>query len=166
MSFKVTRNDFITDKEFQEHQQRMQEMAAGELQHNIRMLRDIRNQKIETPCQTFYNMKKSIPLSVFIQVYPFNELVECCSSFNLPELKELETLYNTLDPEYKQNYVDSFNRLQQIIRQLTHAEEVWKARLMYHRGGGKKKYFSKQHSLRRKKSRRNKSRRKNKSRRN
>ena len=51
-------------------------------------------------------------------------------------------------------------------RPLTHAEEVWKARLMYHRGGGKKKYFSKQHSLRRKKSRRNKSRRKNKSRRN
>ena len=45
-----------------------------------------------------------------------------------------------------------------------HEKEVWKARLRFHRGGGKKKYFSKQYSLRRNKlHRKNKSRRKNKS---
>lgn len=115
MSFEVTRNDFSTDEEFQEYQQRMQEMAADELQHNIQMLQDIRNQETETPCQTFYKMKKSIPLSVFIQVYPFNELVDCASGFNLPELKELEMLYDTLEQDDEQFYIDSFNRLQQII---------------------------------------------------
>jgi len=46
MSFRVTRNDFSTDEEFEKHQQRMKEMAADELQHNIRMLQDIRNQEI------------------------------------------------------------------------------------------------------------------------
>jgi len=61
-------------------------------------------------------MKESIPLSVFIQVYPFNELVDCGSGFDLPELMQLETLYNTLEQEDKQFYIDSFNRLQQIIR--------------------------------------------------
>ena len=115
MSFEVTRIDFSSDKEFEEYQQRMKEMAADELKHNIRMLQDIRNQEIETPCQTFYKMKKSIPLSVFIQVYPFNELVDCGSGFDLPELMELETLYNTLEQKDKQFYIDSFNRLQQII---------------------------------------------------
>ena len=115
MSFRVTRNDFSTDEEFEKHQQRMKEMAADELQHNIRMLQDIRNQEIETPCQTFYKMKKSIPLSVFIQVYPFNELVDCGSGFDLPELKELEMLYDTLEQDDEQFYIDSFNRLQQII---------------------------------------------------
>jgi len=140
MSIKVTRNDFSTDEEFQEHQQRMQEMAASELLFNIQMLQSIRNKNTETPCQTFYKMRNSIPLSVFIKVYPFNELVECGSGFNLPELKKLETLYDTLDPEYKQIYVDSFNRLQRIIRQQqqTRSGEVWNARLMYHRGGGRK----------------------------
>lgn len=115
MSIEVTRNDFSTDEEFQEHQQRMQEMAASELLFNIQMLQSIRREKTETLCQTFYNMRNSIPLSVFIQVYPFNELVECGSGFNLPELKELKTLYDTLDPESKRIHVDSFNRLQQII---------------------------------------------------
>ena len=44
-----------------------------------------------------------------------------------------------------------------------HEKEVWDARLRYHRGGGKKKYFFKKRSLRKNKT---KSRRKNKSRRN
>ena len=56
-----------------EEQQRMQEMAARELQFNINMLQDIRkNRPQETPCQTFYKLKKGIPLSLFMEVYPFN----------------------------------------------------------------------------------------------
>ena len=54
-----------------EEQQRLQEMAASELQFNIQMLEAIRKSQQETPCQTFYKMKKSIPLSTFLEVYPF-----------------------------------------------------------------------------------------------
>ena len=102
----------VTDKKYQ---QLMQETAAVQYEYNIKMLQDIRKKGTETPCQTFYRLNKSIPLSVFIKVYPFNELVDCGSGFNLPELKELETLYDTLEQEDEQFYIDSFNRLQEII---------------------------------------------------
>ena len=100
-----------------EEQQRMQEMAARELQFNINMLQDIRkNRPQETPCQTFYKLKKGIPLSLFMEVYPFNELVDCGSKFQLEELKELKRLYSTLLNQSDQEfYFDSFRRLQQLI---------------------------------------------------
>jgi len=98
-----------------EEQQRLQEMAASELQSNIQMLEAIRNSQQETPCQTFYKMKKSIPLSTFLEVYPFNELVDCGLELNLEELMELKRLYSTLEQSDQQFYVDSFRRLQQLI---------------------------------------------------
>lgn len=117
MSIEVNRYDFNTDEEFAEHQQRMQEMEASELAYNIKMLQDIRkNQPRETPCQTFYKLKKGILLSLFIEVYPFNELVDC--KFNLPELLELKRLYSTLEQSDQQFYIDSFRRLQQLINSI------------------------------------------------
>ena len=99
-----------------EEQQRMQEMAARELQYNIKELQDSRkNRPQETPCQTFYKLKKGIPLSLFIRVYPFNELVDCCSNFQLEELKELDRLYSMFEESDQQFYIDSFRRLQQMI---------------------------------------------------
>ena len=90
-------------------------MAASELQFNIQMLEAIRKSQRETPCQTFYKMKKSIPLSIFLEVYPFNELVDCGLELNLEDLMELKRLYSTLEQSDQQFYVDSFRRLQQLI---------------------------------------------------
>lgn len=99
-----------------EEQQRLQEMAASELQFNIQMLQDIRkNQPQETPCRTFYMFKKDIPLSIFLEVYPFNELVDCGLKLNLEELMELQRLYLTFEQIDQEFYVDSFRRLQQLI---------------------------------------------------
>jgi hypothetical protein len=99
----------------EQQQQRLQEMAASELQFNIQMLEAIRKSQQETPCQTFYKMKKSIPLSTFLEVYPFNELVDCSLELNLEDLMELKRLYSTLEQSDQQFYVDSFRRLQQLI---------------------------------------------------
>ena len=119
MSIKVTRDDFSTDEEFAEYEQQMQEMAARELAYNIKMLQDIRmNRPQETPCQTFYKLKKGIPLSLFMEVYPFNELVDCGSNFQLEELMELKRLYSTLDQNDQEFYFDSFNRLQEVINSI------------------------------------------------
>ena len=101
-----------------EEQQRLQKMAASELQFNIQMLEAIRKSQRETPCQTFYKMKKSIPLSIFLEVYPFNELVDCGLELNLEDLMELKRLYSTLEQSDQQFYVDSFRRLQQLISSL------------------------------------------------
>ena len=102
-----------------EEQQHMQEMAARELAYNIKMLQDIRmNRPQETPCQTFYKLKKGAPLSLFIEVYPFNELVDCGSNFQLEELMELKRLYSTLDRNDREFYIDSFRRLQQLINSI------------------------------------------------
>lgn len=99
-----------------EEKQRMKEMAANELQFNIQMLQDIRkNRPRETPCKTFYKFKKNIPLSIFLEVYPFNELVDCGLELNLEELMELERLYFILEESDQQFYIDSFRRLQQMI---------------------------------------------------
>ena len=99
-----------------EEQQRLKEMADNELQHNILMLQDIRkNQPQETPCRTFYKLKKDIPLSIFLEVYPFNELVDCGLELKLEDLMELGRLYSTLQQSDQQFYVDSFRRLQQLI---------------------------------------------------
>jgi hypothetical protein len=99
-----------------EEQQRMQEMADRELAYNIKELQNNRkNRPQETPCQTFYKLKKNTPLSLFIEVYPFNELVDCGSNFQLEELKELKRLYSTLDQSDQEFYIDSFNRLQEVI---------------------------------------------------
>jgi hypothetical protein len=93
-----------------------QETAARELQFNLNMLQDIRKkQPRETPCKTFYKLKKSIPLSIFLQVYPFNELVDCGLELNLEDLMELERLYSTFEKGDQQFYIDSFRRLQQMI---------------------------------------------------
>lgn len=98
-----------------EEQQRMQKMEASELAYNIKMLQDIRKYNPqETPCQTFYKLKKGIPLSLFIKVYPFNELVDCASKFQLEELMELKRLYSTFEESDQQLYIDSFQRLQEI----------------------------------------------------
>lgn len=99
-----------------EEKQRMKEMAAQELQYNIQMLEDIRkNRPRETPCRIFYKLKKNIPLSIFLEVYPFNELVDCGLELNLEELMELERLYFILEESDQQFYIDSFRRLQQMI---------------------------------------------------
>ena len=105
-----------------EDQQRMKQMTPRQLKYNINMLQDIRLRSWykpqETPCQTFYKLKKYIPLSVFIEVYPFNELVDCSSSFQLEELKELKRLYFTLEENDQQFYIDSFRRLQELINSI------------------------------------------------
>ena len=97
-----------------ENKSQMEKMADSELQFNIQMLQDIRKNQQETPCQTFYKMKKSIPLSIFLEVYPFNELVDCSLELKLEDLMELERLYSTLEQSDQQFYVDSFRRLQQL----------------------------------------------------
>ena len=112
MSIKLTRDDFSTDEEFVQHQQQMQEIAARELAYNRKYLLQ------ETPCQAFYRLEKGTPLSVFIQVYPFNELVDCGSNFQLEELMELERLYSTLDRNDQEFYIDSFRRLQEVINSI------------------------------------------------
>jgi hypothetical protein len=102
-----------------EEQQRMQEMAARQLEYNIKELQNTRkNQPQETPCKTFYKLKKGVPLSLFIEVYPFNELVDCSLNFELEELKELKRLYSTLDQSDQEFYIDSFRRLQQLINSI------------------------------------------------
>jgi hypothetical protein len=63
-------------------------------------------------------LKKGVPLSLFIEVYPFNELVDCGSNFQLEELKELKRLYSTLDQSDQEFYIDSFNRLQGVINSI------------------------------------------------
>ena len=99
-----------------EEQQRLQKMADNELQYNIQMLQDIRkNQPQETLCRTFYKLKKDIPLSIFLEVYPFNELVDCSLELKLEDLMELQRLYSTFEQSDQQFYVDSFRRLQQLI---------------------------------------------------
>ena len=72
----------------------------------------------KSPCKLFYQLKKGIPLSVFLKVYPFNELVDCGSSFDLSELTDLERLYSTFEEGDKQLYIDSFHRLQQVINSI------------------------------------------------
>lgn len=89
-------------------------LEETEMTHNIQMINHFRN-KGESPCKLFYQFKKGIPLSVFLNVYPFNELVDCGSGFNLSELNELKRLYSTLDENYQQRYIDSFHNLEQII---------------------------------------------------
>ena len=115
MSNPLTRDRFSTDEEYTEYQQRMQEMEASELRYNIQMLEGIRASKRETPCQTFKMRKRNIPLSVFIKVYPFNELVDCGLGFTLDELMELQRLYSTLDEGDQQLYIDSLRRLEEMI---------------------------------------------------
>ena len=115
MSNQLTRDDFSRDEEYAEYQQRIQEMEASELRYNIQILEGVRASQRETPCQTFKMKKRSIPLSVFIQVYPFNELVDCGLEFTLEELMELKRLYYTLDEGDQQLYIDSLRRLQEMI---------------------------------------------------
>lgn len=105
-----------------EEQTRLQEMAGSELQNNIQMLRDIRKHEPQkTPCETFYRFKKELPLSTFLQVYTFDELVDC--KFDLPELRELIRLYSTLSPSDKTLYADSIRRLRQIMESLADADQ-------------------------------------------
>lgn len=117
MSTQVTRDNFSTDEEYSEYQQRMQEMAALEMKHNVQMISRNRYQG-KSPCKLFYQFKKGIPLSIFLKVYPFNELVDCGSGFHLSELKELEKLYSTLEESDQQLYIDSFHRLQEVINRI------------------------------------------------
>jgi hypothetical protein len=112
MSIKLTRDDFSTDEEFLQHQQQIQEVAARELAYNRKFLSQ------ETPCQAFYRLEKGTPLSIFIEVYPFNELVDCGSNFQLEELMELKRLYSTLDRNDQEFYIDSFRRLQEVINSI------------------------------------------------
>ena len=95
-----------------EEQQQMQEMAAHELVYNRKYLPQ------ETPCQAFYRLEKGTPLSIFVEVYPFNELVDCGSNFQLEELMELKRLYSTLDRNDQEFYIDSFRRLQELINSI------------------------------------------------
>lgn len=90
----------------------LEEMAARELAYNRKYLPQ------ETPCQTFYKLEKGTPLSIFIEVYPFNELVDCGSNFQLEELMELKRLYSTLDRNDQEFYIDSFRRLQEVINSI------------------------------------------------
>lgn len=116
MSIQLTRDNFSTDEEYAEYTQRMQEMAASELRFNIQKLQDIRtDDPLNSPCKLFYQFNKGIPLSVFLKVYPFNELVDCGSNFQLEELTELKRLYSTFDEDHQQRYTDSFHNLEQII---------------------------------------------------
>jgi len=81
------------------------------------MLQRIRiNEPTNTPCQTFYKYNKSIPLSSFIELYPFNELVDCSGGFDLPQLYELSMLYDRLEEEDKEFYIDSFRFLEKNIQ--------------------------------------------------
>ena len=95
--------------------QRMQEMEADELQHNINMLRDIQKYQPMSPCKLFYELKKSVPLSVFLKVYPFHKLVDCSLDFTLDELMEIKRLYYTFHENNQKDYIDSFRKLEEII---------------------------------------------------
>lgn len=102
-----------------EEQARLKEMADSELQYNIQMLEDARLR--EPPCETFYRFKKEITLSTFLQVYTFDELVDC--KFQLPELRELIRLYSTLSPSDQERYANSFRRLRQIMQSFADADQ-------------------------------------------
>ncbi len=115
-NLKLTKYDFRTDEEYEQYKQRMKELEEMELKHNVQMISRSRIQG-KSPCKLFYQFKKGIPLSVFLRVYPFNELVDCGSGFELPELNELERLYSTFEGD-KQLYIDSFHRLQQVINNI------------------------------------------------
>jgi len=104
-------SDFGVEPPNLEEQARLKEMADSELQYNIQMLKDARLS--EPPCETFYRFKKEITLSTFLQVYTFDELVNC--KFELPELRELIRLYSTLSPSDQERYANSFRRLRQMI---------------------------------------------------
>ena len=116
-SLKLTKYDFRTDEEYEQYKQNMKEQEEIEMKYNIQMISRNRSQGI-SPCKLFYQFKKGIPLSVFLKVYPFNELVDCGSGFDLSELKELKNLYSTLEESDKQLYIDSFQRLQQVINRI------------------------------------------------
>ena len=116
-SLKLTKYDFRTDEEYEQYKQNMKEEEEMEMKYNIQMISRYRSQGI-SPCKLFYQLKKGIPLSVFLEVYPFNELVDCGSGFDLSELKELERLYSTFEESDQQLYIDSFQRLQQAINHI------------------------------------------------
>lgn len=113
-SLKLTKYDFRTDEEYEQNMKEQEEM---EMEMKYNMISRYRSQGI-SPCKLFYQLKKGIPLSVFLKVYPFNELVDCGSGFDLSELKELERLYSTLEESDQQLYVNSFHRLQQVINHI------------------------------------------------
>ena len=99
------------------------ENAKQELE-KIQMLTSLKNESPEiTPCAMFNTLNKDMPLSVFIQVYNFNELVDCGLNFNLDELMELKRLYYTLDKGDQQLYIDSLRRLQQMIESTVSANQ-------------------------------------------
>ena len=116
-SLKLTKYDFRTDEEYEQYKQHMKELEEMEMKHNVQMISRSRFQG-KSPCKLFYQLKKGIPLSVFLRVYPFNELVDCGSGFELPELNELERLYSTFEENDQQLYIDSFHRLQQVINNI------------------------------------------------
>jgi hypothetical protein len=109
-----TKNDLRTDEEFEQYKQRMKDMEEMEMKHNIQVISHLRNQG-ESPCKLFYQLRKNIPLSIFLKVYPFNELVDCGSGFGLSELSELKRLYSIFDENDQQLYTDSFHNLEQFI---------------------------------------------------
>jgi hypothetical protein len=109
-----TKNDFRTHEEYEQYKQRMKELEETEMTHNIQMINHLRNQG-ESPCKLFYQLRKDIPLSVFLNVYPFNELVDCGSGFDLSELTELKRLYSIFNENDQQRYIDSFRNLEQFI---------------------------------------------------
>ena len=113
-SLKLTKYDFRTDEEFEQYKQRMKDMEEMEMKHNIQVISHLRNQG-ESPCKLFYQLRKNIPLSIFLKVYPFNELVDCGSGFDFSELTELKRLYSIFDENDQQHYIDSFRNLEQFI---------------------------------------------------
>ena len=112
-------SDFGVEPPTLEEQARLKEMADSELQYNIQMLEDARLR--EPPCETFYRFKKEITLSTFLQVYTFDELVDC--KFELPQLRELIRLYSTLTPSDQTLYADSIRRLRQMMQSLADADQ-------------------------------------------
>ena len=113
-SLKLTKYDFRTDEEFEQYKQRMKDMEEMEMKYNIQMISRYRFQG-KSPCKLFYQLKKGIPLSVFLKVYPFNELVDCGSGFDLSELTELKRLYSTFKEGDQQRYIESFRNLEEFI---------------------------------------------------